>query len=75
MVEIKENLMYKEKERRARVCFKWREYILIFENNHFSEDILKQFNALHSGHPVQTVNELELMQEDRFKKPFTKLNF
>lgn len=42
----------------------------ILENNYVNKEQLEKFDLLHSGHPVQIVNEEELANEKGWKNPF-----
>jgi len=59
-------------ERRVRVCFKCREYVNVPENNPRYERYLRNFDAMHHLHPVQTVNKSELLETRTCEKPYIK---
>ena len=54
---------------RVKVCFKCREYVPLLEDNYINKEKLEKFDSLHSGHPVQIVNEEEIMNIGEWK-PF-----
>jgi len=54
---------------RVKVCFKCHEYVLLLEDNYINKEKLEKFDSLHSGHPVQIINEEEL-ENKREWKPF-----
>ena len=49
------------------------EYLPILENNYINKIQLEKFDSLHSGHPVQIVNEEELVNMWEWKKPYKKV--
>ena len=53
---------------RVKVCFMCREYIPILENDYLNKEQLEKFDSLHSGHPVQIVNEEELETKKEWKQ-------
>jgi len=52
---------------RIKVCFICREYVPLLEDNYINKVKLEKFDSLHSGHPVQIVNEEELENKKEWK--------
>ena len=44
----------------VRVCFKCKQYLHIFPENASNQESFFCFNALHSKHPIQTIDIKEL---------------
>jgi len=44
----------------VKVCFKCGQYIPIHPNNSINQIELKNFEGVHSGHPIQTINRNEV---------------
>ncbi len=61
-----------DSERKVRVCFKCREYVNIPNRNPIYEQYLQNFDAMHHLHPVQTVNESELLETKPCEKPYIR---
>ena len=53
---------------RVKLCFMCREYIPLLEDNYINKEKLEKFDSLHSGHPVQIVNEEELENKKEWKQ-------
>ena len=53
---------------RVKVCFMCREYVPLLEDNYINKVKLEKFDSLHSGHPVQIVNEEEIMNIGVWKR-------
>ena len=52
---------------RVKICFKCHEYVPVLEDNYINKVKLERFDSLHSGHPVQIVNEEELGNKREWK--------
>ncbi len=52
---------------RLKVCFKCHEYVPLLEDTYINKEKLEKFDLIHSGHPVQIVNEEELENKKEWK--------